>query len=287
MPQTEAQIKFGARRTAARRARTTKTRLVDANATHVILPDTQTKPGVCVDHLSWINQYVRARYEGKPITFVHLGDHWDFPSLSSYDRGKGSMEGRRFVNDVAAGNEAFAILNEGLDWPGLRKVFLFGNHEDRVVRAVESDVQLDGILSLDQCNTQDWERHGFREPVVIDGVTYCHFFYHPMTGRPYGGENVELRLKTIGLSFVQGHQQGLKIGMRYVGGKQQIGVVAGSCYLHDEDYLGPQANAQWRGIVVANNVIDGSFDPMTVGLDYLCRRFEGHSLAAHSPRVVL
>lgn len=285
MPQTQAQIDYGKRRTAKRQH--TAGRLVDDNITHLFLPDTQTKPGVCVDHLAWANQYIRARYEGKALTLVHLGDHWDFPSLSSYDRGKGSMEGRRYVNDVAAGNEAFALLNEGLDWPGLRKVFLFGNHEDRVSRAIESDVQLDGILSLDQCNTQGWERHEFREPVNIDGVVYAHFFYHPSTGRPYGGENVELRLKTIGHSFVMGHQQGLKIGMRYVGGRQHVGIVAGSFYMHNEDYLGPQANAHWRGLVVANNVVAGSFDPMPVGLDYLCKRFAGHPLAAHKPELVL
>jgi len=243
--------------------------------THLLIPDTQCKEGVPDIHLEWINQYIRDRYEGKALTVVHLGDHWDMPSLSSYDRGKGAMEGRRYKTDVAAGNAGFAKLGAGLEWAGLRKVVLMGNHEERIVRAVESDIQLEGIIGLEQLDTLDWERHDFLEPVDIDGMIYAHYFYQPMTGRPYSGENIELRLKQIGHSFVMGHQQGLRIGMRYVNGRQQLGVVAGSCYLHDEEYKGPQANAHWRGIIILNNVEAGAADLITVSLEYLCRRYEG------------
>jgi len=251
-------------------------------ATHLVIPDTQCKPGVPNDHLRWINQYALDRYAGKPLTVVHIGDHWDMPSLSSYDRGKGKMEGRRYVADITAGNRGFEILTKGwVDQPQWDLHFCFGNHEDRISRAIENDIQLDGILSLDHCETGGFMRHEFREPVWLDGVCYSHYFYHPMTGRAYGGENVELRLKTIGHSFTMGHQQGFKWGSRFVGGREICGMVAGSCYQHDEEYLGPQANAHWRGIVVCNNVNDGSYDLMRVGLDYLCNRYEGHGIADH------
>jgi hypothetical protein len=49
--------------------------------------------------------------------------------------------------------------------------------------------------------------------------------------------------------------------------------VAGSFYLHDEEYRGPQANDEWRGIIILNEVKDGSYDLMTLSLDYLRRRF--------------
>lgn len=51
-----------------------------------------------------------------------------------------------------------------------------------------------------------------------------------------------------------------------------------NCYLHDEGYKGPQGNNHWRGIIVKHQVQDGSYDPMFVSLDYLCRRYEGMSL---------
>ena len=53
-------------------------------------------------------------------------------------------------------------------------------------------------------------------------------------------------------------------------------------YQHDESNKGPQGNAHWRGIVVLNDVEDGSFDPMPVSLDYLCRRYAGHRIADHT-----
>jgi len=84
---------------------------------------------------------------------------------------------------------------------------------------------------------------------------------------------------------VQGHQQTLDFAVRFLAnGAQQFGLVAGACYLHDEDYLGPQGNAHWRGVVVLHQVEDGAADPMFVSLDYLCRRYEGVRLAKFTAR---
>lgn len=258
---------------------------------HVVIPDTQCKPGVPNDHLSWIGRYIAEEFGGHPaVRIVHLGDHWDLPSLSAYDKGKKSMEGRRYREDIAAGNHGFALLNAPISEAELRenwaprKVFLFGNHEDRITRAIENDAQLDGMMSLDDCNTQGWERHEFRVPVEIDGVVYAHYFYNPMSGRPYSGENLKLRLKTLGHTFTQGHQQTFDYAIRFVNGRAQHGLVVGACYQHDEDYKGPQGNAHWRGIVVKHQVEHGSYDIMPVSLDYLCRRYEGHRLVDHVGR---
>jgi hypothetical protein len=76
-----------------------------------------------------------------------------------------------------------------------------------------------------------------------------------------------------------GHQQGLKTAMREVGGTRHQGLVLGSTYLHDEEYIGPQGNAYWRGIAVCHQVENGTYDPMFVSLDYLCRRYEKKTLA--------
>lgn len=261
---------------------------------HLVIPDTQIKPGVPTIHLSWIGRYLVDQFAGTPLTVVHLGDHWDMPSLSSYDRGKAAMEGRRYVADIAAGNAAFSLLNDPLAHYNMgrrlkwepRRVFLLGNHEDRIRRAWESDPQLEGLLTQDTLNAAawGWEVHDFLEPVEIDGVTYAHYFYNPMTGRPYSGQNVELRLKNLGYSFTMGHQQTLLYGLRFVGGRSQHGIVAGSCYLHDEEYKGPQGNRHWRGVIVCHQVEGGSYDPMFVSLDYLCRRYERMRLADYVER---
>ena len=255
--------------------------------THVIIPDTQAKAGVPTDHLKWIGQYIVDEFHDKPIKIIHLGDHADMPSLSMYDKGKKAMEGRRYKQDIEAANAAWAILNQALTdfnknrrqtrhakWNPERHILL-GNHEDRINRAVSMDAQLEGVVTTDHL---DYERSGWKvstylEILWLDGVAYSHYFYNPMTGKPLGG-NVEARLKSIGHSFTMGHQQTLAYGLRFVAGKSQHGLVAGACYLHDEDYKGPQGNAHWRGIIVKHEVRDGSYDPMFVSLDYLCRRYE-------------
>lgn len=255
---------------------------------HIVIPDTQVKPGVPTAHLSWIGRYIAEKYAGRPdVTIIQLGDHWDMPSLSSYDKGKKAMEGRRYRDDIDAGNAGFELLDapiSAVDGWNPRKVFLFGNHEDRIRRAAEDNAQLEGTVDLTDCDTRGWERHDFLEPVRIDGITYAHYFYNPMNGRAVAGM-IETRLKTIGTSFTQGHQQTLMYGLRPVAGTQHHGLVAGACYLHDEDYLGPQGNDYWRGIVICYAVTEGRYDPKFVSLDSLCRRYEGCSLAEFRKRI--
>jgi hypothetical protein len=188
------------------------------------------------------------------------------------------MEGRRYVEDVAAGNEAMrafrGVLRDAAPkgWRP-RMVFLHGNHEQRIVRAAEDNAQLDGAVSLTHLDLAGWETYDFLVPVVIDGVTYAHYFYHPNTGRPYAGTNVESRLAKIGTSFTMGHQQGLLYGVRSTIRGMQHGLVAGSFYQHNEEYRGPQAQGEWRGIVVKHDVRDGTYDPMFVSLTYLERQY--------------
>jgi hypothetical protein len=126
----------------------------------------------------WAGRYAVAT---KPDVIIHLGDHWDMPSLSSYDVGKKSFEGRRYVNDIEAGNmamEAFMHpirteqrrLREGKrrTWKP-RMVFLLGNHEYRIERAIESDAKLDGLMSYNDFFLDNWEVVPFLEPIIIDG----------------------------------------------------------------------------------------------------------------------
>ena len=263
---------------------------IDGLRTHFVIPDTQAKPGVPTIHLEWIGQYIVDR---KPSCIIHLGDHADMPSLSSYDVGKRVFEGRRYFNDIDAANNAFDILCKPLKdynaqqtrtkhktWQPERH-FLLGNHEERINRAINDDPKLDGTIGIHHLNyeTNGWTVHKFLEPVEIDGIYYAHYWANPMTGKPYGG-TAATRLKTVGHSYTMGHQQTLDFAVRFLAnGQQQCGLVAGASYLHDEDYKGPQGNAHWRGIIVKHQVNNGAYDPMFVSLDYLCRRYEGKPLS--------
>jgi len=265
--------------------------------THLVIPDTQVKPGVPLDHLTWIGRYI---VERKPDVIVHLGDHYDFPSLSSYDKGKRSFEGRRYRADVQAGHDALEILEAPLnDYNKQRreykekqykpeKHYILGNHEARADRAAENQPELSGLVGTEELTEywqkRGWNVHRFGHVVDIDGIWYVHYVANPMTGKPLGGM-IETRLKNVGNSFTMGHVQTLMYGLRYVGRKRQHGLVCGSCYLHDEDYKGPSSyesmmsgNQHWRGVIVKHQVEEGQYDPMFVSLDYLCRRYEGKRL---------
>jgi hypothetical protein len=102
-----------------------------------------------------------------------------------------------------------------------------------------------------------------------------------------GGQALS-RLKNIGHSFTMGHQQTLDYAVRFVGAgdsaKSQHGLVAGAAYLHDEDYKGFQGNAHWRGVVVCHEVSEGSYDPMFVSMNYLCKKYEGVPLSKYTAK---
>lgn len=253
---------------------------------HFFIPDTQCKPGIDMSYLSWIGEYIVDR---KPDVIIHIGDHADMPSLSSYDKGKRTAEGKRVNDDIQAAIDGMNLLLEPLyklqqdekrEYGKVlykpRMVLTLGNHEQRIARHVDANPELYGFLSYDDLMYKEmgWEVYDFLEPVVVNGVAYCHFMANPMTGKPYGG-TVQNILKNVGESFSMGHKQCLDVATRFLpsSGKQQWAIVAGAAYPHDEDYKGYQGNHHWRGVVVKHGVEDGSYNPMFVNLGYLEKKY--------------
>jgi hypothetical protein len=249
---------------------------------HLVIPDVQAKHGQDFTFLNRVGQYI---VEKKPDVIVCLGDFADMESLSSYDVGKKSFEGRRYTKDIEAAEEAMVALLSPL-WEyntqavrnkkkkyTPRMVLTLGNHEQRISRAVESDPKLEGLIKYEDLPYDDWEVYNFLEPVFIDGVAYCHYFPTGVMGRP--ATTASAMVSKLHMSCIAGHQQGKQVAY----GKRPDGstitcIIAGSCYEHHEEYLGPQGNNHFRGIVVLNEVNNGTFDEMFVSLDYLKKRYE-------------
>jgi len=246
---------------------------------HLVIPDTQVKPDQSVEHLRWAGQYAADK---KPDVIVHIGDHWDMPSLSSYDVGTRNFEGRRYTNDIEAGikgMEAFLapireeqqrlIRNKDKRW-NPRMVFTLGNHEYRIERAVNSDPKLDGLIGFDdlKLNEMGWEVYDFLEPVIIDGLAYCHYFTSGVMGRPVSSAKLMLAKKYM--SCIMGHVQDRDIAYaRKADGTNMLGLFAGIYYQHDEEYLNPQTNGSWSGIWMLNEVANGGCDELPVSINYL------------------
>jgi hypothetical protein len=250
---------------------------------HMVIPDTQVKPGVPFNHLSWAGQYAA---DQKPDVIVHIGDHWDMPSLSSYDVGKKSFEGRRYTADIEAGNVAMDVFmapilteqqrlrdNKKKLWIP-RLIFTLGNHEHRIERAVENDAKLEGLIGYDDFNLKEygWEVKPFLEPVIVDGIAYCHYFTSGVMGRPVASPKLMLQKKHM--STVMGHVQDREIAYdRKADGKRITGLFAGIYYMHDEEYLNPQTNGSWSGVWIFHEVNDGAFDEMPVSINYLKQKY--------------
>lgn len=248
----------------------------------LIIPDTQVKPGVPIDHFNWLSEFI---CDKRPDTIVHIGDHFDLPSLSSYDKGTAAIEGRRVREDLNAGKAAISILERRINKLNAaqsrfkkaqykpHKIFLKGNHENRLDRYVNHNPELIGIFDDTSFGLTDWEVHDFLEVVNVSGILFSHYFANPMSGRPYTGRASSL-LQRVGKSFVMGHRQELDFTAReLVDGTKQLGIIAGAFYQHDEGYKGYQGNKHWRGVVMLHEAHDGWGDPMMVSLDYLKRKY--------------
>jgi hypothetical protein len=55
-------------------------------------------------------------------------------------------------------------------------------------------------------------------------------------------------------------------------GRMLQSIIAGSCYEHNEDYMGSQGNKHWRGALMLHDVEDGQFDVMPISLKYFNNR---------------
>ena len=249
----------------------------------LIIPDLQIKPNVPTEHLNWIGKLITDK---RPDVIVQIGDFADMPSLSSYDVGKKSFEGRRYKDDVNSVIDAqWELLGPLVELQSVqrrdkkkiyspRMVLTLGNHENRINRAVENDPKLDGVLDVSDLQFKQfgWEVYPFLEVVEIEGVLFSHYFTTGVMGRPVTSPAALLAKKHM--SCIMGHVQTDGIASQYTGnGKRITGIFAGGCYLHKEEYLGPQGNNHWRGVWMLNDVHDGEFDVMPLSLKYLNKKY--------------
>lgn len=251
--------------------------------THLVIPDIQAKAGHDFTYLNNVGRYI---VDKKPDVIIQIGDFADMESLSSYDKGKKSFEGRRYLADIDASHEAMSALLEPLytyNYNAKRNkkkpytpkmVMTLGNHEQRILRAVELQPELEGVLDVEHLDFTGygWEVYPFLEVAHVDGIAYSHYFTSGTLGRPVTSSRALLTKKHQ--SCVMGHVQTMALSTDYrADGTPILGLFAGCCYEHDEDYLGPQGNAHFRGIHMLYEVSAGSFYHHPISLTYLNKKY--------------
>lgn len=232
--------------------------------THLIIPDSHAHPNYSNERYDWLGHLIN---DVKPDVVVDIGDWWDMPSLCSYDKGLKSFEGRRYKKDVEAGIEAqdrmlSIVRRQKKKLP--RLVRTLGNHEHRIVRAIDRDPILDGTVGLSDLQSREygWEEYPFLEKVTIDGVTYSHYFVTGVSGRPVSGEHPAHALLTkMFTSCTMGHTHTFDHTVRTTAdGRHLNGLVVGVYQDYHADFAGP-ANDIWNaGVCICRGVEDGQYD---------------------------
>lgn len=217
--------------------------------------------------MDWLGKLI---VEEKPDIVVQVGDFGDFPSLSSYDKGKKSFEGRKYADDVRAVIEGQTRLfkpineyNKQLRIKKLKKyqprmVMLGGNHcEGRINRAINEDRKLEGTISIEDQKFEDfgWEYSSFKDIIEIEGIYFSHYFTKGLMDSPISGNTSTLGgniLKEMKDNAFQGHTHYLSIANSVLPNGRQIWGGSVGCYFeHSVDYVSKRAQAEWwRGVVM-------------------------------------
>jgi len=224
----------------------------------LVIADPQTDSSTPLDHLHALSRYI---WKHKPATIVHIGDHWDFSSLSTYASAM-EREGKRLQDDLAGGNNALKAIFGYVDDKNKaakkvpykpKKHFVMGNHENRLKRYIDENPVLAGMVDLDGfIESQGWTVNQYLDPLWVDEICFMHFLPSPESSRAVGG-SIENKLNKFPHSFVHGHQQKFQYGRRQnLIGKPHFGACAGSFYMHDEGYRGAN-NTEIRGFTHFKN----------------------------------
>ncbi len=237
----------------------------------LVVPDPHAKHGISNERFTWLGRVIT---HFLPDIIVCLGDLADFESLSSFEKGKKSFEGRRYKKDVEAVHDALAKIQAPIDEYNKtlaskkvkkynpERIMLTGNHENRVNRAVEADSMLDGTIGIEDLKYEKfgWEVVPFLKTRMVEGIAFQHYFTSGLMDKSIGGENLgKTILKKNHASSIQGHSHVLSLAFETtIDGRRLFGGSAGCYFEHDEHYVTGFANSQWwRGLILLRGVENG------------------------------
>lgn len=246
--------------------------------THLIVPDSHAHPDHHNDRADWLGELI---LDVKPDVLIHIGDSADLASLSTYDKGKRSFQGRNYKDDI----NAHLDFQERMFAPVKRakrklpySYFFIGNHEHRITRAIDLSPELDGAISLKDLQLREWYDEvidysgGTPGVKTIDGITYAHYFVGGIAGRPLGGIHAGYAIATKKFSSATcGHSHLFDTSWHVnLQGDPVIGTVVGCYQDYDNEWAGEVAQLWNRGVVVKRNVDGkGGYDLQWISLNTL------------------
>lgn len=251
---------------------------------HLVIPDCHAHPDFNNKRAEWLGNLI---VDLKPTKIINMGDTWDFPSLSSYDKGTRSFVGRSYSKDVEAGCE----FNDKLFWRlnkqkkrKPKKVFIIGNHEYRTEKVLELEPHLEGSphgVSLNNLQLEDHYdeviHYQGKNPGITteDGVSYAHYITSGGMGRPIGGINhAGNLLSKCHSSVTVAHSHTVDFAVRNSTSHGKImGLVAGYYQDYQTSWAGRVTDEWWSGVIFCNNVSQGRYDPQFISMNTIKKEY--------------
>jgi len=252
---------------------------------YLIVPDQHSHPDFNNDRADWLGQFIKDR---KPDVVVNMGDQWDLPSLSSFDKGKASFNGASYEKDIDAGLDFQDRMWHPMQKAKKkqpRRVFLEGNHEHRLKKVLEYEPHLAGDrygisyknFQLEQYYHDVVMYEGGTPGIInLDGISFAHFMVSGLMGRPIGGEHHAASLLQKNYSScIVGHSHTADFAVRSgSNGKTIMGLVCGVYQDYDSGWAGNVNNLWTRCICYLRNVEDGVFDVEFISIDALRKAYQ-------------
>lgn len=239
----------------------------------------------------WLGRYIAATL---PNTILVTGDWGDYPSVFSRGKPK-DLEGLRLTEDIAAHHDSLvrvekhiAKVNEGRKRAHLSrynptKIYLLGNHEDRVAEVERQVPSLVGSLDgdvLEPFIDAGWECVPYGRTRMVHGFACCHHLPSGNMGRPIGGANLARSLLKTGYqSAIVGHDHRYMEAHDRRWDGSRVHAFSAGCFVHP-DYDEPwsrQVQGLWdKGLLLLDGVSNGDFTKSTwITMTELKRRYGG------------
>lgn len=252
--------------------------------THLVIGDPHSHPDYPNERFDWAGKLIT---DLKPDVIINIGDHMDLASLSSYDKGKASFNGRNYEKDIEAGIEA----NDRLFAPMYKQkkkkpytIILEGNHEHRIKKVLEYEPHLAGHrygISPSNLAYNDYYDNyveyegGTPGKIKVDGINYSHYVVSGISGRAFNSTHHAYGLtKKEHESTVVGHSHLFDYHLaRDTSGNARMGLVTGVFQDYDSGWAGT-CNRLWsRGICILRNVENGVGDLEWVSIERLKKEY--------------
>jgi hypothetical protein len=249
--------------------------------TAVVWTCSHADAGVSNERFSWLGDLIE---DIKPDYCIDLGDGADMRSLNSYDtRYPQALVAQSYQADIESYNEAQDRIWGRYSLKKKKRPFrigLCGNHEERINKAIAIDPRIEGDkfgISFSHLQTDHWfdeyypYKNGGPDIVVVDGVSYTHFFSSGNYGTAMSGLHHAYGLvQARHSSSVCGHSHKRSLYFKDDAYPHpSIGLVAGCFKGKDEGWAGQANNSWWRGVVVLRGIENGYFDPEFISMDRL------------------